>query len=387
MNTKNILGGAAALWICGFVPGAATAQSWVSTGAPSNVWTAVTISADGNRLAAIGGGHIYTSPDYGASWVSNSAPVMDWVGLASSSDGLRLAAVAGKVYTNSGTTWSLAFSPGTMGNSQWADTVASSADGTRLVVGSSMLLSPAVYLSTNSGANWQEVMSSSGGAWTAVASSWDGSRLTAARAAGAAGSIYTSANGGFNWVSNNAPSIPWSSLASSASGSNLLAVANPMFFSSINTGATWSPVLTQPGTINAAVCSSNGTVWFAASSNSARIFSSRNAGVTWVTNTSPRAAWSAIGVSADGRRGVAAGADGGLYVLQAPVLALALGTNSVALRWPTNYGVLGLQLEQSTNLAGASWQTVSGSPRVAGAEFEVSVPATNSAAYFRLGQP
>ncbi len=61
--------------------------------------------------------------------------------------------------------------------------------------------------------------------WTSVASSADGARLVAVAGSG---QIFTSTNGGsgFNsaWITNNAPAVAWTGVASSADGNRLVAV-------------------------------------------------------------------------------------------------------------------------------------------------------------------
>ena len=391
MKTRNLPALCAALFICTAHLETASAQTWVQTSAPSNNWASVAISADGTRIVAVAGGvhagPIYTSTDYGVTWVSNSATPAIWADVASSADGTKLVAVAGGVYTNSGTTWALAFSPGSPGNQQFADAVASSADGSKLVIADDLLFTPLIYTSTNSGATWSSVTSSPNAGWTAVASSADGNFLVAARAAGVTGSIYTSTNAGALWVSNNAPSFPWNSLACSANGSNLLATASPFLVASTNAGAVWAPVLNQPGAIYKIACSTNGNLWFAISTNTGQILSAFNAGAIWITNTAPRTNWSAIAVSADGLRGAAAAAGGGIYILQPPLLSITAAANSVSLLWATNNALLGFGLEQNTNLATANWQDVATAPTITNINYRVTLPATNSRLFFRLAAP
>jgi hypothetical protein len=295
----------------------ASAQTWTQTSAPSNNWVSVAVSADGTRLVAVAGGShagpIYTSTDYGATWVSNSVTPEIWTDVASSADGTKLVAVAGGVYTNSGTTWALAFSPGSPGNLQYAVAVASSADGSKLVIASSLLFKPLIYTSTNSGAAWSPVTSSTH-AWTAVASSADGNFLAAAQA----GAIYVSTDAGNQWLPSGAPNLPWSGLSASANGSTLLAVASGQLVVSTNPSTPWAVVADQFGPINQAACSADGNLWFAVSADAGQIYSSANAGASWATNNAAHTNWSAIAVSADGLRGVAASGSGGIYILQPP---------------------------------------------------------------------
>ena len=55
------------------------------------------------------------------------------------------------------------------------------------------------------------------------------------------------------------------------------------------------------------------------------------------TNTAPRANWTAIAVSKDGIRGIAAVSCGGIFTLDSPALILTNSNNSISLLWSTNY--------------------------------------------------
>ncbi len=74
--------------------------------------------------------------------------------------------------------------------------------------------------------------------WTSVSSSADGSRLVAAAGARflgfttqhGVGLIYTSADSGATWTATSAPSTNWTSVASSADGAKLVAVAGDASF-------------------------------------------------------------------------------------------------------------------------------------------------------------
>jgi hypothetical protein len=383
---KNYLLGAVILF-CSASCNVASAQTWTRTSAPTNAWTAVAASADGTRLVAVGNRFIYTSTNYGLTWISNSAPITSWLSVASSADGTKLASVANSVYTNSGTVWTLAFTPGSPGNQQAAGAIASSADGTKLVIADYLLFTPSIYTSTNAGATWLNVISSPSPPWDAVASSADGNYLLAARANNISSSIYTSTNAGTSWVSNNVSSVPfiWTSLASSANGSVLLAAAAPLFLVSTNAGTNWTYAGYAGLAINKVACSTNGNVWFGVSSNNGQIYSSLNAGAGWITNNAPRTNWIAIAVSKDGNRAVAATASGGIYTLLPPPLSISNANNKVSLVWTTNE--IGFGLQQNTNLVAANWVAVTNEPVAANTFYQVSLPATNHPQFFRLAAP
>jgi hypothetical protein len=141
-----------------------------------------------------------------------------WFSVASSADGARLTAAAYKdkiyVSTNFGTTWTATQSA----TDSWFS-VACSADGTKLIASGN-----ATYISTNFGSRWRLASTNAG----YVASSADGTKLIIAGTpysltTNLNRSIYTSIDSGVTWVSNNAPASGWSSVASSADGSELAA--------------------------------------------------------------------------------------------------------------------------------------------------------------------
>jgi hypothetical protein len=117
---------------------------------------------------------------------------------------------------------------GAQASNGWA-TVASSADGSKLVAASGVAFLPphpdygGIYTSTNFGMTWTS-NNVPFAQWQRVASSADGTKLIAAAIA-PSGLIYTSTNSGATWTSNNVPSKSWSGVASSADGAKLVAVA------------------------------------------------------------------------------------------------------------------------------------------------------------------
>lgn len=160
----------------------AFAQDWTLTSAPFTNWTAVASSADGSRLVAVaGGGAIYTSSDSGATWapVGTPVPIRGWDGVASSADGRQLLALAGfgPVYlaTNSDMLWMASSA-----NTFYGQCAASSADGSRLLVGNYDWPhgNGGLLASMDSGASWKTV---NGLLAVSIACSADGTKLVEAR--------------------------------------------------------------------------------------------------------------------------------------------------------------------------------------------------------------
>jgi hypothetical protein len=84
-----------------------------------------------------------------------------------------------------------------------------------------------IYTSTDSGANWTQT-GAPGELWTSVASSADGTHLVAVSTPNdvVSGVIYTSTDGGGTWTAASAPSEQWQFVASSADGTHLVVVIN-----------------------------------------------------------------------------------------------------------------------------------------------------------------
>ena len=118
------------------------------------------------------------------------------------------------------------------------------------------------------------------------------------------------------------PNENWDSVASSADGSVLVAVANknPVGFTgpggpiiiSTNSGATWAIATGAPtnGLWETVACSADGSEMIAAGGGGGSflfpIYTSPDMGVTWVSNNAPVINWQSVASSADGTRLVAA---------------------------------------------------------------------------------
>jgi hypothetical protein len=198
--------------------------------------------------------------------------------------------------------------------------VAASADGRVLVaVANPGSATGPIYISTNSGAVWNQATNAPLGNWQSVACSADGSKIIAAEGGGGGGftgPIYTSTDTGTTWVSNNTPVLQsWESVASSADGTNLVAAdlsANTIF-TSTNAGATWMRPTHAPRLGWYSIASSaDGSKLAAVANGSTNIYTSTNFGATWITNNVPRSPagiqndWTAIASSADGNKLIAA---------------------------------------------------------------------------------
>ena len=196
--------------------------TWTPTALPNTNWNACASSADGRVLAAaVGsndsspGGNLYTSTNFGTSWRTNNL-VKNWRALASSADGAKLAAAAANDYvylsTNSGLTWQPNGATGS-----WRS-VCSSIDGMHLAATGDS----GTVVSTNGGSTWTPIKTGPMGFFnmngSSVASSADGSRLVLDDNGS---SISISTNYGFSWNTTNISEQLFTSTSSSADGERL----------------------------------------------------------------------------------------------------------------------------------------------------------------------
>jgi hypothetical protein len=102
------------------------------------------------------------------------------------------------------------------------------------------------------------------------------------------------------------------------------------------------------------------------------------------------AGWQAVASSADGSTlaGAVSGSDGGgIYISKAVVPPRLMATPSggnVILSWPP---ASGFNLQQNLSLATTNWADVAASLVLTNLRFEVTLPPTNNAAFFRLKHP
>ncbi len=165
--------------------------------------------------------------------------------------------------------------------------------------------------------------------WISIASSADGSKLVAVANGGIynivgiiygtlPGPIYTSTNSGLTWCQTAAPSEVWQSVASSSDGIKLAAVAaNVGIFTSTNSGETWAQATNAP-TASLIASSSDGSELVAASPGAlyvaGAIYISTNSGITWSQTSAPTDEdWYSVASSADGSKLLAAAFDGWVY--------------------------------------------------------------------------
>jgi hypothetical protein len=242
-------------------------QTWVlntNLYLPGNNVSGFACSSNGTKVVAIGSSEgIYTSVDSGSNWTLRaSAPTNAyWQSVASSADGTKLVAGCawnwgnggvGGIYTsaNSGQTWTLQTSV-QITNASW-NSLSSSSDGTKLVAiyQNQNNGTNGIYSSINSGQTWNLTTAPTTTYWQSVVSSADGTKLVAGCYWDGAAGIYTSTDSGQTWWPQNS-GLPngqdCDSVASSADGSKLYDYSSGgKIYSSIDSGNTWTPITTFP---------------------------------------------------------------------------------------------------------------------------------------------
>jgi hypothetical protein len=371
------------------------------TSAPLLEWESVASSADGTKLVAGSGSGqssgVYTSTNSGVSWIPTTNAIYAQ-GVASSADGTKLAAViyGGPIYlsTNSGATWTQT----TNAPSAAWNSIALSADGTKLAA---VATGAGVYTSANSGINWINRTNGlqSYNSFFYVVSSADGSKLVVA----GNGPIFTSTNYGVNWIqSTNAPSADWQRVASSADGKTLLADAynynGGNVYLSTNSGATWVQSSLPLNYWDSVAESADGTQMTALANSdnvnfgygNGGIYTSTDSGTTWVSNNVPSWSWTCAAMSADGNEIIATTSGsflggGGIYVSQttpAPLLKLLASDNGTIISWiiPS----LDFTLQQSSDLM--NWSDVTNLPvlNLTNLQNQVTLPSLDGNSFFRL---
>jgi alpha-tubulin suppressor-like RCC1 family protein len=166
----------------------------------------------------------------------------------------------------------------TLVQDQAITSIASSADGTRLVAAQ---YGGRIFNSTDGGLTWTVLEISRN--WSSVASSADGTKMVAVDHGydpTNMGRIYTSTDSGATWtprLTNNY----WFSVASSADGTRLLAGAQNIFATSIDSGTNWIQHST-PGMFFSGTAVSADGMWMYVTDEFGNLFRSPDGGLNWI---------------------------------------------------------------------------------------------------------
>ncbi len=362
--------------------------TWVQTSAPSNHWRAMASSADGTTMVAVAGSHwqppytyggdtpgpIYTSSDSGLAWNQTSAPSNFWSGVASSADGNKLVAVAygDLIYisTNAGATWVDSGAP----PNNWVS-VAGSSDGRVLVAAADIFGDQAIWLSTNGGLLWTNTEWVALDDWTAVACSSDGATIVALSSLYNAGDglIYTSHDTGVTWSAQDAPVSEWSTVAVAADGNKFIAGALGDHYYNVQTLFTWPyagpwRLLEAPADYWRGIASSVDAAKLVAAGEYS-LYTSADAGTTWQVSDAPHHGWSSVASSGNGTNLAATETAGRIY------RSSDGGAAWVQCTAPSNLWVSVASSADGHQLAAAaSWRGIYTSPDSGGTWFETGAP-------------
>ena len=253
--------------------------------------------------------------------------------------------------TDSGATWI------DLPNAPAAVSIASSADGNRVVVGAGPSglgsFSAGYEISIDSGATWMATSVPSSFGWNVVASSANGSKLIAANPDGS-GLVYTSDDFGGTWTTNSAPLGQWISIASSADGTKLSAA--------------------QGGCCNPGGPTSGDPV-----------YTSSDSGATWSSHNVPDAF--AVASSADGNKLVAVVSGGGIWISQSlptPTLNITRSESNLLLAWLVPS--MDFVLQENSDLSRANWTNAPVTPALnfTNLQNEVTVSLAHDSHFYRL---
>jgi hypothetical protein len=295
-------------------------QIYVSTDSGDNwndknsvrAWSDVSISANGIiQTAVVKGGQIYVSIDTGNNWTAKDS-VRDWVSVSITADGVSQIAVVngGQIYVSidTGDNW---FARNTF---TYFNGISISSNGIIQTKVSALFTNiiPYIYVSYDSGNTW--FIKDLGEHFRDVSISSDGSIQTAVANYG---QIWLSTNSGVDW--NLIPSSPltfWDSISISADGKYQTAVGGSgsyhKIYISYDYGSTWS--ITGPFKRWSAVAiSSDGKYQTAVVSNSGNIYISNNYGTSWTIKESVRW-WRNVAMSGDGKYQTAVTRNNLIYV-------------------------------------------------------------------------
>jgi hypothetical protein len=220
------------------------------------------------------------------------------------------------------------------------------------------------------GQTWTQSIAPTNIYWSSIASSADGSKLVAVASSG--NFVYTSTDSGTTWVQvTNPPIGSWMSVASSADGTKLaIAGFNSPICLSTNFGVSWSVTDSLRQGWFAIASSADGTKLLAvalidSNGNPGLVFSSTNSGDAWTQTRLPNASWRSVASSSDGTKLMA-------------VCNADTNGNPCPIFISTNSGVSWI----SNNMPVAIWKTVAcssdGTKLIAGDNGGMIYTSTNS---------
>ena len=357
------------------------AQTWWQTSARAAY---VAVSADGRKIVAYNSTapSVY-STNAGVTWSTNG--LIYSLSVASSADGTRLLASqltynskhGVVISTNSGATWIQTPLPDD------DRSCTCSPDGSTLAVSGDEL----IFVSTNAGASWQTNNLPASDIWS-LASSATGTRLVAA--AYYSGTMYFSTNRGQTWSPTGAPTsgYSWHSVACSADGKHVAATGFAGTVISSNSGESWISSDIRGYRV---ACSADGSKWIIGGdtdypSSNDFIYTSIDFGMSWTSTNIPGLGCWSVASSADGSE-LAAGGVSRLWLWQAtphPQIVPLRSATNLNLSWTlpsTNF-----VLQQNADLTTANWTDVPNAPvlNFTDLQYQATLPLAGGSGFYRL---
>ena len=229
----------------------------------SGIITGASFSSTGQYVTLVANGPaVYTSNDYGKSFTMTNSPAQSYSAVTSSADGTSIYAVASQSHlfksTDSGLTWTPLFYA-------WYG-VASSQSGQYRIVTTENYNDNAVYLSSDGGATWQDITSStpnpSGGLWFTASCNSDCQYIVLTTEVN---KIALSSDYGQSWKTvtiasgSSANSLVITQVAISSTGQYMTAATNTgLVYTSTNYGNSFTAVSGVPQNYWAVTMSADG---------------------------------------------------------------------------------------------------------------------------------
>jgi len=313
-----------------------TEASWSRANLPTASWNSVAISGTGERMVVSSPDGVVASGDGGEAWEIWSVPGTDWTSVALGSASGRVILGQGNFSPGQGTSGYTSADWGGRWTS-WVDprrdrelevwrtqSAASSADGRTLFISQdNTVASPGslfpgfafqvsrLRISHDGGLTWRSATSNSGDfSWRSVDCSADGRVMAAVRGWAGGGplsfSVECSDDSGNQWRWSSLPERFIRAVRVSADGHRLVAIAGDHLYGCDVSDLSWHRLAAPSANWTALCLSADGRRIFAADYGSATgagvIHQSDDGGQMWRWSGSPSAKWTAIACSADGER-------------------------------------------------------------------------------------
>ncbi|MFN3660701.1 MAG: WD40/YVTN/BNR-like repeat-containing protein, partial [Brevinematales bacterium] len=195
--------------------------------------------------------------------------------------------------------------------------IASSADGTRLLACIGWPNKGYIYTSSDGGENWQERKQAGVRFWEKVASSSDGMKLVALsyEEGDDGGYIYTSSDGGSTWTKRTeAGERWWEAVDISSDGTKIIAAASDSaIYTSLDGGESWYNGDREDSWDDIALAGNGSLMGGVIEGN--YLYLSTNAGTNWLAHTNlGKKDWTAISIAGDGTKIIASVYNGTLWI-------------------------------------------------------------------------